>query len=424
MGKYTIHNDPNIDECINNYLHKIIEPFKRMPDVRSIILSGSFGKGEGSVLLEGNKIKPLRDFDLCVIFYRNPPNEHLIKIIRKKLEDDFCKIIDPDYPLMGNLIPEIKTTTLENINTLPDISTYDLKRCKVIYGEDIRSKIRWKLNDLPLRTNARALIQKAIALIGAFRTKYLENEIPIYLRDSFLRETSRAYIEICVGLCLLAKKYNSSCVKRSITIRNIYKNFFPDLYEKIPDLIEKIEASTKYKIDPSNNKLQVDLLDYWFTTRNDLGEILKFYYKRYLNVCYDNWIQFSKSIEEKLTKNYYIPIIKTYLYNRNLLVNDYIINILNLLYNIKENIDYCKNSIINRQFSLPLYYGISSPAIKIFFAAPLILFSIDRNGSINSKFIDKALNKLKFIKSNNHHKNVWEEARVKFLNLVFSVNMI
>lgn len=425
MGKYTILEDPRVDDYIDRYLESVVEALlESVSGIHSIMLAGSFGKGEGSVLVDSQWVKPLRDFDIVIIFRKKAPPRNLIRNIQKRLQDRFCSIKD-DYYLMGDLIPEIGATTLENLNSLPDIGTYDLKKCKVLHGEDVRAKIKWNLEDLPLRTNARALFQKAIALTGAFHTKYFNGEIPLHLKDSFLRETSRAYIEICVGLCLLAKQYNSSCIRRLEIVREIYRKEFPDLYERVPDLVDKIEASTKHKLDPANNRITDNSLDYWFETRDNLGEVIKYYSSRYLNIPFENWMQFATSLEPSLTKEYYLPVIRAFLENRNLPANSFFLNLFNLFFNIKENVEYSRLAIRNRHISIPLLCGISSPTIKVFSTVLLILFSIDRDGSINSEYVDMVLRKLRFVKlKKEKRENMWEEARSKFLEVVFSVNMI
>jgi len=431
LGRYTILEDSRIDEFIDEYLEKVVNFLleKMSPShVRSIILGGSYGKGDGSVLVDSQGVKPLRDFDLCVVAKEGKSYRKLsqmVATIQPQLQDKFCSLKDSEYRLMGDLIPEISVTTLDNINSLPDIASYDLKKCKVLYGEDIRPLIKWELKDLSLRTNARALFQKGIALIGAFHTRYLSDGIPDHLKDSFLRETSRAYIEICVGLCLLAKRYDSSCVKRLETMKEIYKKEFRDLYEKIPDLIDKIENSTSFKINPDKGNLNVNAINYWFDTRDDLGEVIKYYFKRYLGILFENWMQFTSSLETKLTKEYYLPIIDAYLRNKNLPTNSFFLRLFNFLFNTKENLEYSKLALKNKHLSLPLLYGISSPVIKLFFTAPLILFSIKRDGTTNSEYVDVVLRKLRFVKLlKKNYENKWEEARSKFLKVVFSVNMI
>jgi len=427
MGRYTILNDPRVDEYIDNFLKRLVETLLRsVSNVRSIILAGSFGKGEGSVLVDDQGVKPLRDFDIVLVFEDKPPPVESTKNLQEKLQNEFSTFKAHDkYYLINDLIPEIKPTTLENINSLPDIFTYDLKHCQVLYGEDIRSQIQWDIKDLPLRTNARALLQKATALVGVFHGSYLNEGIPIHLKESFLRETSRAYIEICVGLCLLAKRYHWSSVNRLETLREIYRKRFANLYEKIPDLIEKIEASTRFKLDPANNVIDVDPLNYWFETRDDLGEVLKYYFGEYLNISFYNWIQFANSLERHLTNAYYLPVIQAFLRNRSLPENRSIVKIVNIIFNVKENIDYSRTAIKAGRLSLPLLRGTSSPAIKVLSVTPLVLFSINEDGSVDSEYLGVASRRLEFVKRRiNNSGYTWDKTRSKFLELVFSVNMI
>lgn len=427
MGKYTILDDPQVDEYIDDFLKRVVETLlKNVSGVRSIILAGGFGKGEGSVVVDAESVKPKRDLDIVLVFEnKNPPVEST-RNLQEKLQNEFSTFKAHDqYYLINDLVPEIKPTTLENINSLPDIFTYDLKHCRILYGEDIRSQIKWELEDLPLRTNARALLQKATALIGVFHGSYLSGDIPIHLKESFLRETSRAYIEICVGLCLLAKRYHWSSLKRLQTLREIYKERFAGLYEKIPDLVEKIEASTRSKLDPANNLITADPLNYWFETRDDLGEVLKYYFGEYLDISYNGWMQFANSLARHLTNEYYLPVIQAYLANRSLPRNSPALKFVNIIFNIKENIDYSRMAIKAGRLSLPLLHGASSPAIKVLSITPLVLFSINKDGSINSEYLGIASRRLGFVKGKiTNSKYMWDETRSKFLDLVFSVNMI
>ena len=117
MGKYTILEDNRIDEYIDSYLEKIVEViFEFVPhkNIRSIILGGSFGKGDGSVIVDALGVKPQRDFDLGIIMRRRVPPVYVVELLKKRLANKFCSITDPDYHLMGNLIPEIKITTVSN----------------------------------------------------------------------------------------------------------------------------------------------------------------------------------------------------------------------------------------------------------------------------------------------------------------------
>jgi hypothetical protein len=429
MGKYTFTDSVRVDAYIDEYLNRVIDSiFNYFPrqQVRSILLAGSYGKGEGSVLLTENYVKPLRDFDICIIVPKGKiPSALFVKNLQNKLRAKFSSISDYSYQLTGDQLPEISITTLENINSLPDIASYDLKKCKILYGEDIRPQIKWDINDIPLRTNGRALFQKLIALIGAFHSEYLDSGVPEDLQPSFTRETSRIYIEICTGLCLLSKVYDSSAVNRLNSLRRIYRRDFRELCNKIPDLVDKVEASTLYKLDPSKCSITNDPIDYWFNTRKDLGLAIQYYFERYLGIPFSGWESFCAILERRLKESYYLPVVSAFFENKSIKLSGSQLRFLNLLFNIRENLAYSEQTLKKGSFSLSILKGLSSPSIKVFVVSPLILFAINRSGKINEEYVKLALKKLNFVKQNNQpFQNRWNEARSKLLDLVFSINMI
>ena len=110
----------------------------------SIILGGSFGRGEESFLESQYGVRPLRDMDIFLIVKRRWPSD-TIKSINKEVN---CKISQPynenDYRF------EKFTITLQQIpmNELifsNDAKTYDIKYAsEVVFGEEVRNKIREK----------------------------------------------------------------------------------------------------------------------------------------------------------------------------------------------------------------------------------------------------------------------------------------
>jgi hypothetical protein len=68
---YTAWNDPAIDRIIEGHMGVIIAAIHSRLHPESIILQGSFGKGEGSVFRENGKIRFLSDYDIVVISSRS-----------------------------------------------------------------------------------------------------------------------------------------------------------------------------------------------------------------------------------------------------------------------------------------------------------------------------------------------------------------
>lgn len=421
MGKYTIHDDPLIDQEIEKRINEIVDILiKNIPNIYSIVLTGGFGKGEGSVISSNGLVTPLRDFDFIIVFKKNVPSGD-INNVKRQLQNN--PSTSDSYNYNQEFSIDISATTLERINLFPDIMTYDFKNSKIVYGVDVRPKIRWSAKDIPLRSGARLLFQKSTALIGVFSTNYLiQKEVPQTKVNIFMRETSKVYVEIGGALCILAGQYDSYCSKRVNILKKIYKKKFPELYEIIPDLINKIEVSTNYKLDPANNSINRDPFLYWFETRNDLGEVMKYYFDKYIRISFNDWMEFAALLEKQLMREYYVSVIKNYIITKHYPKNKLLIKLLNIAFNIKENIAYSKLELKNHNFSLSLSKGISAPSIKLFSVCPLILFSIDEEGRINNKYVDEVLKRLHFVKiGKKTFKNQWEEARLKCLKLIDSL---
>ena len=200
---------------------------------------------------------------------------------------------------------------------------------------------------------------------------------------------------------------------------------FQNLHRIVPDLVEKMEASAKYKVDPANNPIDEDPIDYWFKVRDDLCNVIRYYFREYLHFSAVGLIEFAALLERNMMKEYYVPLINNYLSSRRLPRNKFLVRQLNAAYNVKQNIDYSMLALRDHKFSLSLTRGISAPCIKLFSACLLTLSSIERDGTINTENLYEALKRLSFLKLDNcASENKWEVARSKCLKLLYLVHVI
>ena len=423
MGLYTIHDNPTVDQQIRCQINVIVGILTRnFPEIHSIILTGGFGKGEGSVKIFDGMVKPLRDFDIVVIL-KKPVSRKNVEMVKRLLVNDTNQT--GNYKYAQEFCIDLTVGTLNTINLFPDITTYDMKNSKVIYGKDIRQLIRWDAKDIPLRSGARLLFQKSTALIGAFSLDYIKKDVPKNLLSVFMRETSKVYVEIGGALCILAGKYDSHCLKRVEILKEIYEQTFPNLFSLIPNLVEKIDLASKHKVNPTDYPIGQDPVDYWFTARDDLCNVIKYYLNEYLHFSAVDLIEFVCLLEKNLSKEYYVPLIDNYLSTKNLIKLKFLLRQFNYAYNIKQNIDYSMLSLRNQKFSVSLLKGFSAPCIKLFSACLLTLCSIERTGTADRAVLNEALKRLSFLKLNdNTFDNNWEEARLKCLNLIDMVQIL
>ena len=70
MGSYTVRDEPTIDTAVRSQLDRVVERFVAAggPKVRAILITGGFGRGEGSVVVDPETgPRPLNDYDMVVI---------------------------------------------------------------------------------------------------------------------------------------------------------------------------------------------------------------------------------------------------------------------------------------------------------------------------------------------------------------------
>jgi len=162
MEKFTSYEYEWVNDQISSKLRVITKVIlANIPYVRSIFLTGGFGKGEGSVKITKSKtIVCLRDFDIAVIVDKMP-NEKDVRELYDKIYRSF-NTINPECKLFrfSDFVVDIKFLRKQDL-IYPDIWFYDLKSSsKLLYGEDTRTLIPGNGKELPLSSGLRILFEK------------------------------------------------------------------------------------------------------------------------------------------------------------------------------------------------------------------------------------------------------------------------
>jgi len=399
MGHYTVYEEDWIDEQISSQLGLITETIlKNIAGVKSIILTGGFGRGEGSIKFIGNKmVMPLKDYDIVVVVEEVPSEKDRRKLQRKIYSK--LGIEDPESSLFrfSKFVVDIMFNT-KNSLTSPDISDYELKAASsILYGEDIRNLNPWGYDDIPLSSGLRLLFEKATGLIGQFSYNYLRSvELEGPRKEGIIYECNKTFMEIATALCILMRKYTHTYVGRMKIFREHYKTDLPCLYKQLPDLPERVTSATLFKLRPDFSLVKMDPIDLWFDTRNYLEIVLRYYLEKFLNSTFSDWISFPEKARSTMWHNYLRPFIRNF--TRKIgIEQEGAIAISNIVSQIIMNINYM-HQILRRNGTLYLHPLLrpQAPAIKVFLAAPLILFSISRNGSLHEDYLEKAREELRY----------------------------
>jgi len=396
-GIYTHYGASWIDKQIDLKLRIIVNTvLKNVPRVKSIFLAGGFGKGEGSVEVRPDgDVKCLRDFDIVVIVDRIPD-----ETTQQRLHSSIYKslgLLDPE----GNLFRFSKFVVgvyfrRKDDLIYPDIWFYDLKSAsRLLYGEDVRNLIPWGKKDVPLSSGLRILLEKVCGLLGAFSYRGT-NELSEEQRKTLIFECYKTFIEICTALCILAGKYEPRYATRANIFEDFFFDEFPDFVQAIPDLPKKVRQYTAFKLKPDFTKICEDPIELWFSARDSLGKALCLYLRRYLILNTSEWADLPKQMKI-VARQYYKPFLKPFMNKKMRGSNKIMLDIASFLYNALTNLEYAiiVTRNIGRLYLRPLSRFHISPSLKFFPSGIMILFSLNRDGTLNRELLKKAMYELR-----------------------------
>lgn len=101
MTKYTVWDSPDIDRKVEAHLQRTVANVISNMEPVAIILRGSFGRGEGSVVMDNGQMRFLSDYEFDVATY-SPFHRSLFRSLSHQLTDEFgvdtsLRWVRPDY---------------------------------------------------------------------------------------------------------------------------------------------------------------------------------------------------------------------------------------------------------------------------------------------------------------------------------------
>ena len=421
--RYVQCEDTSVNEQIDSHLQLVVKAIlKNTPKVRSIIIAGGFGKGEGSFkLTKDGKVRCLRDFDIVCIVDRKPNLEAV-----DELHDQIYKSLglkNPESSVFGreqSFMIDLKFLRKDDL-IYPDIYFYDLKAAsQILWGEDVRGLIPWTKNDVPLSSGLRLLFEKVSGLLGHFSIAYMQGKTPTYQeKESLVSECCKTFIEIGTALCILAGKYEPKYTQRAKALANFYATQFPELARVLPELPKRVTEYTDLRLRSYSLENYEDPVDLWFSAQSYLREVLSFYLKRYIGKSLSDWNTLP-TLMRAVARDYYKPFLGPLLRARLHFSRRFVLDVANLLYQGLTNLEYVYVVAMKqgRIHLRPLLRSHISPSLKFFSAGVMLLFSLNRDATIEKGLLKSAAKELSNcipVKISSFDVSGWEELRCRFL---------
>jgi len=386
LGEFTDYNEPFIDEEIQKQLHTIVSVIlKRIPYVLSVIVKGGFGRGEGSVIISGPRVRPLRDYDIIVVSSKSVPSW-----VRRKVLEEVHRALGLKPPWervfkFSDFVIDITFTTPKRLKLyVPDIATYELKvASKIIYGQDVRYLIECRLGDITLSSGLRVLFVKVTGLIGALPEHVIRCQLTKLEEEALIYECHKTYIEICTALSLIMGTYVPSFKARAKAFKKFFAKKLPDLYTVLPELPKMVEEATAFKLRPDFAKVSEDPVEFWFRTRDVLVTVTKYYIHKFVGVSEGGLIAFCKEALRRLDAIYFThfstKFARAFLKSSSRLAERLVYMALKVYCNGLTFLEVLKRQ---RRFPISLLLG-PFVALRIYMAGLLLLPALRKDGTLH-----------------------------------------
>src|SRR3990172_2872034 len=160
MGRFTASENPDVEESVESHLSRIVEGICERVDPLSVILRGSFGRGEGSVLAEDSGLTFLSDYEISVV-----SGSALHRRILRELSEEatLCLGVKTEITWMrrGRILNN-RSNNLAYTSDLPNIATYELRHgSQTLYGRDLLAQAPTiEPKNIPLESGIRLLVNR------------------------------------------------------------------------------------------------------------------------------------------------------------------------------------------------------------------------------------------------------------------------
>jgi hypothetical protein len=231
----------------------------RAPSACAVYLSGSFGRGEGSVIRWGDTWRPLGDFDFYVVGTAPLEASALANLLRLLWE----RRHGGPGPSFGITVDVTRESSLGGLP--PDTSTYEFSRlARLVWGREVRKRITFDRQAIPVLSGTRALLNKLVGLMDhapwaeGFSSMDMEYEV------------WKLYLDAVAALLLMEGRYVSGYRHRGSVFRML-----PRAWREtgVSDLRDKAEWALERKLRPAFST--VNPSDLWDDARNDLAALLR-----------------------------------------------------------------------------------------------------------------------------------------------------
>jgi hypothetical protein len=280
--------DPKLNEKVVEVIEELKREIVRRFRPKSIIITGSFGKGEARVVEYGGKLKFLSDCEVILIPYKWIFDRRRLD----EFERDFYERTGLKVEIWGFTPTLYLCVPFLNKRMKPLISNYELKHgSKVIYGEDYLKKIpSFRPEDIPVWEGVRLLLNRMAEALehfsvnGSREMAFWCDKIVLACQDALL---------LTIGK--FAPSYRE---RNEVFVKSLEYFDLPCAQE----LVELATEATKHRL--GRDETPHDVLKYWFQVSEACDEVLRYVVRKGYGMEFDDYLDFQEKYMKSGLKDY------------------------------------------------------------------------------------------------------------------------
>ena len=286
MGKYTEHDEAAIEVAVDDILSDITERLVSHFHPRSIILAGSLGRGEATIINHGGSLNFLSDCEIVLAGNRYFSSRRIEEMLGSTLTEGNkphfvirSSIVLPVYPLLP----------LSSVLWKPNIWNYDLKYgTRNLYGVDYLAKMPgFDSRQIPAWEGVKLIFNRLAEALryfpegGGSNTPEQEQITAFWVTKIILA---------CQDALLIGDgKYHVSCRVRNHLFQEMAGRNFKELIAKLPAFTALAAKATDYKLN--REVYWTDIRELWFDAAEICGPVLRYLLWKHLNTDFDRYME-------------------------------------------------------------------------------------------------------------------------------------
>ena len=291
MGKYTAHDNPIVDQVVAGHLAQIVDAVRARLSPQSVILYGSFGRGEGSVMFDNGRLVFLSDYELTVVT-RSPFYRPVFSELSQQMTEQLRVEVSISWMRPGRL----RTNQPQNLSwgrARPTIGMYELKQGGMtLYGRHLLDAgLPIKPEGISLKAGVRLLINRMAEALNRLPGTTLES----LDRVEATRRMYKVVLACGESLLLAWGAYHFSYAERgrrfaALAPHKMQTIGLPAHY--VETLVALVQRATAFKLLPSPQLCPEDLSELCSQVIHVADVTFRYLMQVDLGITFDSYAQF------------------------------------------------------------------------------------------------------------------------------------